>query len=399
MRALYCRLKADGFAPWLDEEELLPGQDWHERITAAVRASQVVIVVLSKKSVNKEGYLQREIREALFAAEEKPEGSIFIIPVRLEEVEVPRRLSQWQWANLFQENGYQRLVRALNVEQERLAALETQRLAAEQLAPVETYQLEQERLTKVVASSVAAYTGNHEPADEDKLHLNLKGHERRRSLNLKRSLATVLLALLLLVVVGGGWTLWNKHKSQQVANVIKNSQDSDTSAPISKASDQLPKDSGTQTNTSDAGPTTSLVAEKKNSTARDQKTASSAPSTSSNDSDIASRPSASNDSAVKQRSSTDSLPSDSTPVSKQLFTVSIKATEDSWISIVADGKQKLEGILNSGKQKSVTAGKELVLLTGNAGGIEVSYNGKPIASLGKKQQKRTVTFTPQGLKE
>jgi formylglycine-generating enzyme required for sulfatase activity len=122
VRDLYRRLRTDGFEPWLDEEELLPGQDWHEEIPAAVRACDVVIICLSQKSVSKEGYLQREIRDALYVAEEKPEGTIFIIPVKLEEVEVSRRLSQWQWAKLFEEGGYQRLVRALNVRASAIGA-------------------------------------------------------------------------------------------------------------------------------------------------------------------------------------------------------------------------------------------------------------------------------------
>jgi hypothetical protein len=87
---LYRRLKQDGFAPWLDENELLPGQEWREEITSAIRASDVVLVCISRKSIKKEGYLQREIREALFVADEKPEGAIFVIPVRFEPVEVPR---------------------------------------------------------------------------------------------------------------------------------------------------------------------------------------------------------------------------------------------------------------------------------------------------------------------
>jgi formylglycine-generating enzyme required for sulfatase activity len=124
VRDLYRRLQADGFAPWLDEEELLPGQDWQQEIPAAVRTCDVVIICLSQKSVSKEGYLQREIREALYVAEEKPEGTIFIIPVKLEEVEVPKRLSQWQWASLFHEGGYQRLVRALHLRASTLAERE-----------------------------------------------------------------------------------------------------------------------------------------------------------------------------------------------------------------------------------------------------------------------------------
>lgn len=113
VRTLYSRLKEDGFDPWLDKEELLPGQEWQEEISVAVRASDVVIVCVSKKSVEWEGYLQREIRDALYVAEEKREGTIFIIPARIEDVEVPRRLSKWQWANLFEEDGYRRLVAAL----------------------------------------------------------------------------------------------------------------------------------------------------------------------------------------------------------------------------------------------------------------------------------------------
>jgi len=74
------------------------------------------------KSVTKEGYLQKEIREPLFVAGEKPEGTIFVIPVKLEEVEVPKRLMQWQWAKLFEEGGYQRLVRALNVRASAIGA-------------------------------------------------------------------------------------------------------------------------------------------------------------------------------------------------------------------------------------------------------------------------------------
>lgn len=114
VRHLYRRLQADGFLPWLDEVDLIPGQEWQEEIPVAVRASDVVIVCLSRDSVGKEGYLQREIREALYIAEEKPEGTVFIIPVKIEEVEVPNRLRKWQWANLFDEEGYQRLLQALD---------------------------------------------------------------------------------------------------------------------------------------------------------------------------------------------------------------------------------------------------------------------------------------------
>jgi hypothetical protein len=114
VRELYEALQRDGYDPWLDEENILPGQDWNYEISRAVRNSDVVLVCLSEDSVGKAGYVQKEIKFALDVADEQPEGSIFIIPVKLEECEVPDRLNHWHWVNLEDVNGYQRLVEALN---------------------------------------------------------------------------------------------------------------------------------------------------------------------------------------------------------------------------------------------------------------------------------------------
>jgi hypothetical protein len=46
VRQLYRRLVSDGVSPWLDEEDLLPGQEWQSEIPKAVRASAAVIVFL-----------------------------------------------------------------------------------------------------------------------------------------------------------------------------------------------------------------------------------------------------------------------------------------------------------------------------------------------------------------
>lgn len=113
VRKLYKKLKSDGVYPWLDEENLLPGQDWQEEIAKAVHETDVVIVCLSNESINKKGFVQKEIKFALDIANEQPEGTIFIIPLRLEECIVPQRLSRLHWINFFEESGYQRLILAL----------------------------------------------------------------------------------------------------------------------------------------------------------------------------------------------------------------------------------------------------------------------------------------------
>ena len=79
VRELYQRLLAEGWIdPWLDEEKLLPGQNWDLEIEKAVESADAVIVCLSNNSVTKAGYIQKELRKILDVADEKPEGEIFI---------------------------------------------------------------------------------------------------------------------------------------------------------------------------------------------------------------------------------------------------------------------------------------------------------------------------------
>lgn len=113
VRALYHRLTRDGIEAWLDEEKLLPGQDWEYEIRKAVRESEVVIICLSQQFNKQRGYRQKEIRIALEEANLLPEGQIFIIPARLEECEPPESLRRWQRVDLFEVDGYRKLMRAL----------------------------------------------------------------------------------------------------------------------------------------------------------------------------------------------------------------------------------------------------------------------------------------------
>src|SRR5215208_7001400 len=79
VRNLYRRLCDDGFDAWLDEEKIMPGQEWDLEIRKAMRETDIVIVCLSKNSITKAGYVQKEIRFALDIASEQPEGKTFII--------------------------------------------------------------------------------------------------------------------------------------------------------------------------------------------------------------------------------------------------------------------------------------------------------------------------------
>lgn len=120
---LYEQLIKDGIDAWLDKEKLIAGQDWQFEIPKAVRNSDVVIVCLSSQSVTKEGFVQKEIKLALDAADEKPDGTIFIVPARLENCEVPERIGRFHWVDLFSEDGYERLIKALQIRANNLGVI------------------------------------------------------------------------------------------------------------------------------------------------------------------------------------------------------------------------------------------------------------------------------------
>jgi formylglycine-generating enzyme required for sulfatase activity len=124
VRELYQQLRAEPWIqPWLDEEELYPGADWNLEIEKAVEASDAILVCLTNGSITKEGYVQRELRVVLDFADYKPEGTLYIIPVRLEECEPPRRLRKWQYADYFagsRERSFQRLLVSLKRRAEAL---------------------------------------------------------------------------------------------------------------------------------------------------------------------------------------------------------------------------------------------------------------------------------------
>lgn len=117
VRMLYKRLLEDGFDPWLGEKQILPGQDWNLEIEKALRASDAVLLCFSERSINKEGYIQREYKRAMRYQEEKPQGMICVIPVRLDECEILFTFQGLQYVD-YPEN-YDRLVAALNVRAEK----------------------------------------------------------------------------------------------------------------------------------------------------------------------------------------------------------------------------------------------------------------------------------------
>ncbi len=115
------RLKAETWVdPWFDEEDILPGEKWEGSVSEAVHNSHAVIIFLSSFAVRTEGFFHVELKLALDAAAEKPDGTIFIIPIRLDACDVPDRLQPYQYVDYFgdaehKDRVYTSLIKALKV--------------------------------------------------------------------------------------------------------------------------------------------------------------------------------------------------------------------------------------------------------------------------------------------
>jgi cytoskeleton protein RodZ len=71
----------------------------------------------------------------------------------------------------------------------------------------------------------------------------------------------------------------------------------------------------------------------------------------------------------------------------------ITVTEQTWLSLSSDGKRIFSGTLRPNETKTVEGRDSATLKVGNAAGLEVRLNGKPIGPIGGRGQVRVVTFT------
>jgi hypothetical protein len=90
-------------------------------------------------------------------------------------------------------------------------------------------------------------------------------------------------------------------------------------------------------------------------------------------------------------------PPGKTPANDHTFSVMVTAKEAAWVSLTADGKVGIAKLLRAGEKQTIRAGNRIVLITGNAGGVDVSFNGKLLGAVGNEAEVRTLTFTSAGL--
>ncbi len=76
--------------------------------------------------------------------------------------------------------------------------------------------------------------------------------------------------------------------------------------------------------------------------------------------------------------------------------VTLTATEPVWVSIKYDGDVKWAGVLEVPQSKTFDANNAITAVIGNAEGLGISLNGKPVGPLGGHGEVQTLELTPTG---
>jgi len=120
---IYYDLNELGVLAWIDFRNLQPGQNWRLIINKTIKECDFFIALLSKNSVTKRGYVQKELKIALNILDEIPDSNVFIIPVRLDEcIITEEKLKEIQWVDLFHSYNYgiKKIRNALSLTNEQL---------------------------------------------------------------------------------------------------------------------------------------------------------------------------------------------------------------------------------------------------------------------------------------
>jgi cytoskeleton protein RodZ len=72
--------------------------------------------------------------------------------------------------------------------------------------------------------------------------------------------------------------------------------------------------------------------------------------------------------------------------------IELKAIEPTWVGITIDGETTFARLLDANQSKIIESPGTIRVRLGNAGGVEITADGKPIGSAGRKGQVRLIEF-------
>lgn len=116
---LFSDLKNNGIRVWMNKSEILPGENWKQKITKAIKESTHFLALISDNSINKKGYVQKKLKLALEVLNEMPDSEIYIIPIRITDcIPNDEKLNDIQWVDLFvsYKKGLEKILKSLKIK-------------------------------------------------------------------------------------------------------------------------------------------------------------------------------------------------------------------------------------------------------------------------------------------
>ena len=99
----------------------------------------------------------------------------------------------------------------------------------------------------------------------------------------------------------------------------------------------------------------------------------------------------------KPLSSSSPVPAPISSQEKKVLSLQLKAAEETWVSLQVDEQPEKEMTFKPGDGVSVQGSNRIRMKIGNAGGLDSTFNGKPLGKFGKSGEVVTLIITPQGV--
>jgi cytoskeleton protein RodZ len=198
---------------------------------------------------------------------------------------------------------------------------------------------------------------------------------------MQRSGFPVLPVLILVVVIAGGIGGWKVYQDRQ------NDRAKRATMPANPEASQQPA------NAVAPGATSSGPVANQSSSAQQVQTLPASPAATQPVSAAAS-PARPSETAAAPKVSTESS-SANTPTGAP-FEIVVRPKDSAWVSVKSDGKYVVRGIIKPPDVRTIHATGQVVFYTGNAGAVEVSFNGKNVPLTGGPNAEQVVVFDSRG---
>ena len=192
----------------------------------------------------------------------------------------------------------------------------------------------------------------------------------------ERSGFPVLPVLILLVVAigaAGGWQIYHNHQHEREQQAVAKPAETATVAPSTSLLDSGSQTSAVTQTASPQAPQNAAAPALSTATPADKPTTASV---------------------------TEATPSNGNPGTAATgipFEVTIRPKDRAWVSVKSDGKYVVRGIIKPPDVKTIRATNEVIFYTGNAGEVEVAFNGKAVPLNSGANDQQTLVFDSRGV--